>query len=143
LSCGPRENTPGRIGGFPADAVLCRRAAAGLDTAVNYVAELRSTIRRIHDCEVAHSRTEVVREIVNGLVVWDGRVEVFALCGHDRALRCYAWGHQHESGRWEVTTVLAIPPVISASTAVLAALAAKLRNGEAGPAGPGANDEPV
>jgi len=91
--------------------------------AANYIPELRDPIRRLHGCDAAHSRTETVRREIDGRLLWHGRVEVFALSGHDRALRCYAWGHLHESGQWEVTTVLAIPPVISAETAVLAALA--------------------
>lgn len=91
-----------------------------------YIAELRSTIQRLHRCEASHTRTEEVNEIVNGRTLWAGKVEVFALLGHDEALRCYAWGHLNE-GEWEVTTVLAIPPVISASTAVFAALAARIK----------------
>lgn len=94
---------------------------------MSYIAELRSTIRRLHQCEASHTRTEAVKEIVNGQVLWDGKVEVFALLGHDRALRCYAWGHMNDAGQWEVTTVLAIPPVVSGSTAVLAAVAAKIK----------------
>lgn len=97
---------------------------------MNYIGELRSTIRRLHRCEASHTRTESVREVINGQVLWEGNVEVFALLGHDRALRCYAWGHLHEAGRWEVTTVLAIPPVISAQTAVLAAVAARIKENE-------------
>lgn len=94
-----------------------------------YIAELRSTIRRLHQCEASHTRTEDVREIINGHVLWEGKVEVFALLGHDRALRCYAWGNVNPEGQWEVTTVLAIPPVVSSETAVLASLAARIRAG--------------
>lgn len=97
---------------------------------MHYLSELRATIQRLHACEAAHTRTEPVREVINGQVLWQGNVEVFALLGHDRALRCYAWGHLHEGGRWEVTTVLAIPPVISAQTAVLAAVAARIKENE-------------
>lgn len=94
---------------------------------MDYVGELKATIRRLHRCDASHSRTEAVREVVNGQVMWEGNVEVFALLGHDRALRCYAWGHLHDDGKWEVTTVLAIPPVISASSAVVAAFAARVK----------------
>ena len=94
---------------------------------MSYLAELKNTIRRLHGCEVSHTRTERVREVANGEVMWEGNVEVFAIVGHDRALRCYAWGHMHEDGRWEVTTVLAIPPVVSAQSAVLAAFAARVK----------------
>ncbi len=102
---------------------------------MDYIAELRSTIQRLHQCEASHTRTEAVKQDVNGVTLWAGKVEVFALLGHDRALRCYAWGHLHEEGRWEVTTVLAIPPVISAESAVLAAFAARVKEREADQAG--------
>ena len=94
---------------------------------MEYLPELSATIQRLHRCQASHTRTETVREMVGGQLIFEGKVEVFALLGHDRALRCYAWGHLHEQGTWEVTTVLAIPPVISAQTAVLAAIAAKIK----------------
>ena len=96
---------------------------------MNYVAELRATIRRLYNCQASHSRTEAVKEAVNGHTLWEGNVEVFALLGHDEALRCYAWGHLDEDGKWEVTTVLAIPPVVSASSAVAAAFLARVKAG--------------
>ena len=96
---------------------------------MEYVAELRSTIRRLYCCEASHSRTEYVKEVVNGQLMWEGNVEVFALVGHNEALRCYAWGHLHD-GQWEVTTVLAIPPVVSASSAVIAAFIARVKERE-------------
>jgi hypothetical protein len=97
---------------------------------MDYVAELRATIRRLYRCDASHSRTEAVKEVVNGQVMWEGNVEVFALLGHDEALRCYAWGHLHDNGKWEVTTVLAIPPVVSASSAVIAAFIARMKEHE-------------
>lgn len=104
-----------------------RTGCGTLRAMVDYIRELRETIRRLHRCEASHTRTESVCEEVDGRVLWKGRVEVFALLGHDEALRCYAWGGVDEQGRWSVTTVLAIPPVLSASTAVLAAIAARVR----------------
>jgi hypothetical protein len=95
-----------------------------------YIAELGATIQRLHKCQASHSRTETVRQVVNGQVLWEGKVEVFALLGHDAALRCYAWGHLHDDGKWEVTTVLAIPPVVSAESAALAAFAARVKERE-------------
>lgn len=99
---------------------------------MEYIPALRDTIRRVHRCEASHSRTEFVKQVVNGTVLWQGKVEVFALLGHDSALRCYAWADADERGDWQVTTVLAIPPVVSASSAVVAALAARVRDLEAG-----------
>lgn len=102
---------------------------------MDYVSELGATIRRLHHCEASHTRTERVKIEGGGRVLWDGRVDVFALLGHPDALRCYAWGDPDVGGGWIVTTVLAIPPVISAETAVLAALAARMRelDSESGP----------
>jgi hypothetical protein len=97
---------------------------------MEYIPELSATIKRLHRCDASHTRTETVREAVGGQVLFEGNVEVFALLGHDRALRCYAWGHLDDKGTWEVTTVLAIPPVISAATAVLAAVAAKIKEAQ-------------
>jgi hypothetical protein len=94
---------------------------------MDYLIELRSTICRLYRCQASHSRTESVRQGVNGQVLWEGNVEVFALLGHDEALRCYAWGQASPNGSWEVTTVLAIPPVVSAETAVIAAFAASIK----------------
>src|SRR5205814_1505639 len=107
---------------------------SGFSAPMEYLAELRDTIRRVHRCDASHSRTESVKQVVNGQVMWDGKVEVFALLGHDRALRCYAWGQVTDEGKWEVTTVLAIPPVISASTAVIASFVARVKEWE-GPTG--------
>lgn len=107
---------------------------------MEYLAELKNTIRRLHRCEAAHTRTEAVREVVNGQVMWQGNVEVFAIVGHDEALRCYAWGHLHDDGKWEVTTVLAIPPVVSASSAVLAAFVARVKTQQHDAAGEAASD---
>ena len=94
---------------------------------MEYIPELRATIRRLHRCDASHTRTEAVKQVIDGRILWEGKVEVFALLGHDDALRCYAWGNLDDHGRWEVTTVLAIPPVVSAETAVLAAVAAKIK----------------
>jgi hypothetical protein len=107
---------------WPTDSVL--------NCGMNYLADLRSTVERLHVCVAAHSRTELVREKGECPPDRTIAVEVFALLGHDRALRCYAWGEWRDE-RWEVTTVLALPPVISARTAVLAALLAKLESSRA------------
>ncbi len=97
---------------------------------MEYIPELQATIERLHRCKAAHTRTEVVKQTVDGRVMWDGRVEVFALWGHNAALRCYAWGGMDEHHHWSVTTVLAIPPVVSASMAVIASVAAKIVQSE-------------
>jgi len=53
--------------------------------------------------------------------VWEGVVESFALTGHPKAKRCYAWSYQ-DNGETQYVNVLEIPPVVSAKTAVQAAI---------------------
>jgi hypothetical protein len=59
--------------------------------------------------------------------VWEGDVEVFELIGHPKAKRGYAWSHPTgERDKDErVIAVLEIPPVISARTAVQAAIVSR------------------
>jgi hypothetical protein len=116
---------------YPEDSLLVAGSVPPSFGAMHYIPELRATIQRLHKCEASHTRTEAVRQTIQGELLWEGNVEVFALLGHDAALRCYAWGNMNEESRWEVTTVLAIPPVVSSETAVLAAIAAKIKAVEA------------
>jgi hypothetical protein len=56
----------------------------------------------------------------NGQTVWQGDVEVFDLTGHPYAKRAYGWSHKEgkdDSGE-RFVTVLELPPVESAETAV-------------------------
>ncbi len=55
-----------------------------------------------------------------GETVWKGDVEVFDLVEHPKAKRCYAWSHLDgpNDERTRLVTVLEIPPVVSAETAV-------------------------
>ena len=62
---------------------------------------------------------ERVTETFRGETVWEGEVLVFELVGHPSALRCYAWEVDGE-----VTAVLGEAPVVSALTAVRAAILA-------------------
>lgn len=47
-------------------------------------------------------------------------VHVFELSGHERANRCYVW--TYNDGGWHYDTVLGVPPVTSAETAIQKAL---------------------
>lgn len=67
-----------------------------------------------------------MNELFKGQVAWDGVVEIFDLTGHSKAKRCYAWSYL-ENDEPQDTTVLEIPPVNSAETAVKVAIAAKAR----------------
>jgi hypothetical protein len=86
----------------------------------NYLARLQVAIEHLHDCGAIHRKTVPVEEVVRGKSVWKGEAEVFDLHGHDKAKRCYGWLHpEGEDDKGErFVTVLGIPPVDSAETAV-------------------------
>lgn len=95
---------------------------------------LRQAVGRLHDCEADHLETLPVIEIFRGQTVWQGDVEVFGLRGHPKATRCYAWTHKtgENDKNEQVVTVLEIPPVSSAQTAVKAAIISEARRIKSG-----------
>ena len=82
---------------------------------------MKDTVELRHYCRATHIRSETVIEKSGG-IVWEGVVEVFALTGHYDARWCYAWLNRVGGGARYVT-VLQVLPVISAQTAVRAAIA--------------------
>jgi hypothetical protein len=94
---------------------------------VTYLEELESIIVKLHGCEATPVETVPVMEMFRGKVIWTGDVVVFALRGHPRAGRCYAWGFPDELGVLETTTILEIPPVLSPEMAVRVAIASRPR----------------
>ena len=90
-----------------------------------YREELKKAITAMHGGSPLWLATVPVKEVFRGQTAWDGEVEVFSLHGHPRAAQCFAWGVRRDDDKgWEVTAVLAIPPVVSPETAVKAAIAA-------------------
>jgi hypothetical protein len=88
---------------------------------------IEKAIKEAHgECEVTYLCSRKVTEMFQGRVVWDGVVDVFTLSGCTTAKRCYGWQYQ-EDGVTKTVTVLEIPPVDSAETAVKVAIAAKAR----------------
>jgi len=55
------------------------------------IAMLQRVIVEIHSCSAQHLETAHVAETFLGRTIWEGDVEVFAVLGHPRARRCYAW----------------------------------------------------
>jgi len=90
------------------------------------IEKLRLAIETMEHCTARHVASEPVIELFNGEVAWDGVVEAFDLLGHPKAKRCYAWSYE-ENGEAQYVTVLELPPVDSAETAVKVAIAAKAR----------------
>lgn len=92
----------------------------------NYLARLQVAIEHLHNCSAVHTGTVPVHEVFQGQTVWQGEVEVFDLYGHHKAKRCYGWSHpEGDDDRGErFVTVLEIPSVVSAETAVRASIVA-------------------
>lgn len=80
----------------------------------------------MHGGRATWRETIPVHEVFRGQTVWQGCVEVFDLDGHAKAKRAYAWSQLEGKNDEEehFTTVLEIPPVESARTAVQASIMA-------------------
>ena len=98
----------------------------------DYIEELRDVIRRLHGVESSHVETVPVKEAFQGKTVWDGDVEVFALHGHLKTNRVYAWSHETDdpANPKRHVTVLHIPPVVSPVLAVRAAIVQEFKSRE-------------
>jgi len=88
------------------------------------IENLRIGIETMHDCKAVHERSVPVVEMFGKKTVWEGVVESFALMGHAKAKRCYAWCYQNK-GETQYVNVLEIPPVTSPQTAVRVSIAAE------------------
>jgi hypothetical protein len=66
----------------------------------------------MHGCKATHEQSAVIVEKFRKQTVWEGVVESFALTGHPKAKRCYAWSYQN-GGETQYVNVLEIPPVVS------------------------------
>lgn len=99
---------------------------------VDYIAELRETIRRLHGVDAKHLESVPVKETFKGKTVWAGIAEVFELRGHPKAPEVYAWAHDTDDPKHprRHVTVLYIPPVTSPLLAVHAAIVQDFRNAE-------------
>jgi hypothetical protein len=91
-----------------------------------YRQRLQVAIQELHKCGAVHRQTVFVHEKFRGQTVWTGEVEVFDLTGHPKAKRGYAWSHADgpNDQNERFVTVLEIPPVSSAETAVRVSIVA-------------------
>ena len=91
------------------------------------ITKIRDAIETMHHCAAHHVASEPVIELFNGEVAWDGVVETFELAGHPKAKRCHAWSFE-ENSETQYVTILELPPVDSAESAVKVAIAATARS---------------
>ena len=88
------------------------------------IEQLRQAVETMQHCKARHEQSFPVVETFGGKTVWEGVVESFAITGHPKAKRCYAWSFL-EGNEPRYITVLEILPVDSPQTAVRAAIASK------------------
>ncbi len=90
--------------------------------------DLKHAIESQHGGQAAFLQAVPVKEEFEGRTVWEGVVSVFALVGHPKASRAYAWSHPVEgSTKHRYYAVLHVPPVDSPAAAVRAAIVADAR----------------
>ena len=96
-----------------------------------YIERLQLLIRQLHGCDSAHRRTWLIHENFPGRGEWIGDVEEFEV-EHRNTNRCYAWSQKEGALGLDglFVAVLAIPPVKSAASAVLASLNADIKKGK-------------
>jgi len=85
---------------------------------------LKHAVENLHQCSATFVEAVDVREEQEGKIVWWGTVKVFDLTGHPSARRAYAWSFPATAGKPKFVTVLGLPPVDSAVTAVRATILA-------------------
>jgi hypothetical protein len=89
-----------------------------------YIDNLRAVIGKLHNCGATHVESVPVHEVFRGKTLWQGNVEVFDLTGHPKAKRCYGWSYGEPE---EFITILEIPPVVDAQSAVKVGVAYQIK----------------
>src|SRR5690242_16508020 len=79
--------------------------------------EMVRVIEYFHNCNAAHVESVPVTGTLRRQMEWNGVVEVFALSGHPRATRAFAWYYQ-EDGKTKTSVVLDLPPIKGPESAV-------------------------
>jgi hypothetical protein len=93
------------------------------------IEQLRLAVETMERCKAGHESSTPIRETFRGQTVWEGVVESFALTGHPKAKRCYAWSFQG-NGETQYAITLEIPPVESPITAFRVAIVADSKKGK-------------
>lgn len=86
------------------------------------IENIRRPVEAMHEGSASHEGSAPVKEMFGTQTALEGVVESFALSGHPKAKRCYAWGFD-DNGETRYVGVLELPPVESPQTAVRAAIA--------------------
>lgn len=89
-----------------------------------YIERLQLVIHQLHGADSTWLESVPVLETFQGKIIWEGQVEVFDLRGHPKAKRCYAWTYGEPE---QFITILELPPVDSAQSAVKVGLAYQIK----------------
>jgi hypothetical protein len=78
----------------------------------HYIERLKQVSFHLHKGDSRHLESVPVEEAFRGKTAWRGVVEVFALIGHRKAKRAYAWSRRAgaDSSDERFVTVLELPP---------------------------------
>ncbi len=93
------------------------------------IEKIKDAVQVMHKCTAKHIQSVPVREEFGDKTVWEGVVEVFNIIGHPGIARCYAWSFD-DGTETRFVTVLKIPPVMDAKTAVRAYIMGSLKEDE-------------
>jgi hypothetical protein len=95
------------------------------------VSQLKRAVEAQHGCTATFLQSVPVKETFDGKTVWDGVIHVFAVHGHPKATRAYAWSSPIEgSDKRRFFAVLHQGPVTGPKEAVRAAIVAESREGK-------------
>ena len=84
---------------------------------------LKEAVEKLHSCQASHIEDVIVIEKFGEDTVWEGVIAVFAIKGHDKSDKCYAWSSPIEgSKKRRFYAVLNIPPIDSPQKAVRASI---------------------
>jgi len=92
---------------------------------VTEIERLAKAIRDLHDVDAEHLRSEPVREVFRGRIVWDGVVESVRHQDAPEGRRAYAWSHETDAGGRRSVAILGVDPIRTAQDAVRVAIAAR------------------
>ena len=88
-----------------------------------YLNNLAAAVSNMHGCPCSHSDDAIVREMIDGKIVWNGKVEIFDLVNHPKATKAFAWAFKDEKGEIQYMAVLNVPPIENPRDAIQAAIA--------------------
>jgi hypothetical protein len=89
--------------------------------------QLKAAVESQHGGTATLVQSVPINETFQGEVVWQGTVHIFALAGHPKAKRAYAWSYERDDGKRRFFAVLHMGPIKGPVEAVRAAIVAERR----------------